>query len=58
MKVYLIKKDGKYVKDFTDGEKLTKVLSLAEKYTSKKNAIVAAQMYGKNFGKGFTVVEM
>lgn len=58
MKVYLIKKDGKYVKDFTDGEKLTKVLSLAEKYTSKKSAVIAAKMYGKNFGKGFTVVEM
>lgn len=58
MKVYTIKKNNKYVKDFTDGEKLTNSLSQAEKYTSKKSAIVAAQMYGKQFGKGFVVVEM
>lgn len=58
MKAYMIMKDGKYVKDFTDGEKLTSNWNLAEKFTSKKAATVAAQAYGKVHGKGFKVVEL
>lgn len=58
MKYYTIKKNGKYVKDYSDGEKLTKVLQNAEKYTNKKSALVNAQQYGKLYGKGFTVVEV
>lgn len=58
MKYYTIKKNGKYVKDYSDGEKLTKVLQNAEKYTHKKSALVNAQQYGKLYGKGFTVVEV
>lgn len=58
MKIYMIMKDGKYVKDFTDGEKLTSNWNLVEKFTSKKAAIVAAQAYGKIYGKGFKVVEL
>lgn len=58
MKLYCIKKNGKFVKDFTDGEKLTIDFMKAEKYTNKKSAIIAAQEYGKRNGKGYTVVEI
>ena len=58
MKYYAIKKNRKYVKDCSEGEKLTKVLQNAEKYTNKKSALVNAQQYGKLYGKGFTVVEV
>lgn len=56
MKVYTIMKNGKYVKDYTDGEKLTTNFALAEKYTTEKAARVAAQAYGREYGKGFHVV--
>ena len=58
MKLYCIKKNGKFVRDFTDGEKLTSNWNLVEKFTSKKAATVAAQAYGKIYGKGFKVVEL
>lgn len=56
--MFAIMKNGKYTKDFTDGEKLTSNYALAEKFTSKKAAIVTAQQYGKDHGKGFKVVKI
>lgn len=56
MKVYTIMKNGKYVKDWTEGEKLTTNYNLAEKYTNKKSAEAAARQYGKAYGTGFYVV--
>lgn len=55
--VYLIKKNGKFVKDYTEGTKLTSNYNLAEKYTSKKAAQIAAQQYGRINGAGYTVVK-
>lgn len=58
MKIFAIMKNGKYVKDFTEGEKLTISYMAAEKYTNKKAALIAAQQYGKTYGKGFKVIEI
>ena len=43
-KPYVIKKNGKFVRDFTEGKSLTASFDKAEKYTSKRAAIVAAQV--------------
>lgn len=56
--MFVIMKNGKYTKDFTDGEKLTVNYTLAEKFTNKKTAMTTAQQYGKDHGKGFKVVEI
>lgn len=56
MQLFAIMKDGKYVKDFTEGEKFTTNYNLAEKYTNKKSAEAAARQYGKAYGTGFHVV--
>lgn len=56
--LYAIKKNNKFVKDFTEGTKLTTNYSLAEKFLTKKAAIIAAQEYGRNNGSGYTVVSM
>lgn len=45
MTIYTIKRDGKYVRDYTDGAKLTSNYNMAEKYTDKKSAIEAAREY-------------
>lgn len=58
MKIFAIMKSGKYVKDFTDGKGLTASFTRAEKYTNKKSALIAAQQYGRMYGKGFNVVKM
>ena len=58
MKVFAIMKSDKYVKDFTDGEELTTSFTHAEKYTNEKSALIAAQQYGRMYGKGFKVVKM
>lgn len=55
-KIYAIKKDGKYVKDFTDGEKTTMQYGQIELYTDKKAAQMAAREYGRTNGKGYSVV--
>lgn len=55
--VYMIKKDGKFVKDYSEGAKLTMDYMKAEKFTSEKSAVIAAQAYGKRNGKGYTVVK-
>ena len=55
--LYAIKKDGKYVKDFSDGAELTLSRQWVERYYTKKGAIRQAQEYGRRYGKGFTVVE-
>ena len=55
---YGIKKDGRYVKDLTDGEVLTKTTWKAERYTTKAVAVKMAREYGRRYGKGFTVVEL
>ena len=57
-KLFTIKKNGKYIKDFTDGCELTADLSKAEQYTSKKSALVVAREYAKQNGNGYTVVEI
>lgn len=56
--MFTIMKNGKFVKDFTDGEKLTANFSLAEKYTDEKSARIAAQQYGRSIGTGFKVVKI
>lgn len=56
--MFVIMKDGKFVKDFTDGKKLTTNFILAEKYTEHKSACIAAQQYGKSSGNGFKVVKI
>ena len=58
MKIYLVMKNGAYAKDFSDGKKTTRDFSLAEKFVDRKSALVAAQTYSKNHGKGFHVVEL
>lgn len=49
MRTYMIMKNGKYVKDYTDGKALTTSFKMAEKYTEEKAALKAAQQYGKNY---------
>lgn len=57
MTVYVIKKDGKFVKDFSDGAEFTKNIRSSEKYTSLKSARIAASQYGRKYGKGYSVTE-
>lgn len=56
--LYTIKKDGKFVKEFSEGEEFTNSKTHAEYYTNKKSAIIAAQEYGRKFGSGYTVKEI
>lgn len=56
--LYTIKKDGKFVKEFSEGKEFTKSKNRAEYYTNKKSAIIAAQEYGRKFGSGYTVKEI
>lgn len=56
--IWAIKKDGKFVRDFSDGLRLTTQHSLIEKYTSKKAAEENARYYGRMNGKGYHVVQM
>lgn len=58
MNVFVIMKNGKFVKDFTDGTKVTTDYRAAEKYVSKKNAVLAARKYSRDNGKGYSVVEV
>lgn len=58
MKLFAIMKNNKFVRDMTDGEKLTTSWSLIEKYTSKKAAEEAARAYGRNNGAGYHVVQL
>lgn len=58
MKQYLIQKNGKFVRDFSDGERFTVIFSLAERYTSKKAAAAMASLYGRRNGKGYKVVSI
>lgn len=53
--LFVIKKDGKYVKDMTDGSGFTKSYQQAEKYTNKKSAQEAARDYARRYGKGYSV---
>ena len=53
---YAIKKDGKYVRVFTEGKKTTTRFDLIEFYTSKKAAQEAAREYGRKNGKGYSAV--
>ena len=55
--LYAIKKDGKFVKEFSDGTEFTKSKEHAEYFTSKKSACECAREYGRKNGKGYTVVE-
>lgn len=54
---WAIKKDGKYVRNFSDGKKLTAGFYNIERYTNKKSAEIMAREYGRKNGKGYTVVE-
>ena len=58
--MYAIKKNGKYVKDFSNGTEFTTLRgwNWIEKYTTKKAALVKAQEYSRNNGKGYSVVEI
>lgn len=53
---YAIKKDGKYVRQYSDGLKTTTRFDLIELYTSKKAAQEAAREYGRKNGKGYSTV--
>ncbi|MCC8045645.1 MAG: hypothetical protein LIP12_09130 [Clostridiales bacterium] len=58
--VYGIKKNGKFVKDFSEGKEFTTLRNFnqVEKYLTKKGAVIAAQGYGNKNGAGYTVVEI
>lgn len=56
--MFTIIKNGKYVKEFSNGEEFTKGKNHAEYYNKKKSAVIAAQEYGRKFGAGYTVVEI
>ena len=56
--MYAIKKNDRFVKDFSDGAEFTSSFSWIEKYRAKKAALLAAQRYGKVHGKGYQVVEL
>lgn len=56
--MFAIMKNGKFVKDFTEGKKLTTNTTLIERYTNEKSAKIAAQQYGKNNGTGYKVVRI
>lgn len=56
MGLYLIKKNGRFTKDFEEGTKFTTNMDLAERFTNKKSASEAARKYGKEHGKGYSVV--
>ena len=53
--MFVIVKNGKYVLDFTDGEKFTRDLSKAEQYMNEKSAKVVASEYGRKNGSGYHV---
>ena len=55
--LYAIMKDGKYVKEFSEGREFTKGRNHAEYFTNKKSASVCASEYGRKNGKGYKVVE-
>ena len=55
---YAIKKNGRFVKDFSDGAEFTSNPDWVEKYSSKEAALVAARDYGRAHGKGYHVVEL
>ena len=54
--LYVIKKDNKYVKDFSNGEEFTKQYDKAEKFTDKQSVNECAAKYSKWYGKGYKVV--
>ena len=58
MSMYAIKKDGRFVKDFSEGAEFTGSFKWIEKYRTYKSALLAAQSYGKVHGKGYHVVEL
>jgi len=56
--MYSIKKDGKWVKDFSDGAELTSNKKFRELYRDKKSAVQMAREYGRKYGSGFVVVQV
>lgn len=56
--LFVIMKSGKFVEDYTNGEKLTSSYDKAEKYNNKKSAITAAQEYGRKNGGGYSVTKI
>ena len=60
MKIYAIKKNGKYVKDFSNGTEFVNLSNwrAVEKIMDKKAAIRIAQEYGRKNGSGYEVVEL
>lgn len=58
--MYAITKNGRYVKDFSNGTEFTTLRnwSWVEKYTTKKGAVQAAQTYGKENGSGYHAVKL
>ena len=58
--MFVIMKNGKFVKNFSDGTKFTSNLytNQVETYLSKKSAKETAREYGRKNGKGYRVVEL
>lgn len=58
--MFVIMKNGKFVKDFSEGTKFTSnpYTNQVEKYLSKRSAEEAAREYGRKNGKGYKVVEL
>lgn len=56
--MFAIMKNGKFVKDFTEGKNFTTNFTLIERYTDEKSAKIAAQQYGRNNGAGYKVVKI
>lgn len=56
--LYAIKKNGKFVKEFSEGTEFTNNKKNIEYYTIKWCAVTAAREYGRKNGGGYSVVEV
>lgn len=56
--LYAIKKNGKFVKDFSEGTEFTNNKKNIEYYTTRRYAVNAAREYGRKNGGGYSVVEV
>lgn len=56
--VYAVKKNGKFVREFSEGMEFTGNKKYIEYYRTKRSAVVAASEYGRKNGGGYSVVEI
>jgi hypothetical protein len=49
MRTFLLMKNGRYAKDYTEGTKLTSKFNEAEKFTTIEAANKAVKEYGKEY---------